>query len=84
MHFVTLNVFPDFIQVLDIIKKHPIKTQHFSKHTLFTTIYLLQEQKLNHINYFEKELNIRNFVQSTERDVHMYAKFGGFTFYIFL
>jgi hypothetical protein len=39
----SLNVFPDFMQVLNIIKKHPIKIEHFSKHTLLTTIYLLQE-----------------------------------------
>jgi hypothetical protein len=25
-----------------------------------------------------------NFVQATEYDVHMYAKFGGLTFYAFL
>jgi hypothetical protein len=37
----SLNVFRDFIQVLNIIKKHTIKIEHISKHTLFTTIYLL-------------------------------------------
>jgi hypothetical protein len=25
-----------------------------------------------------------NFLQATEHDVHMYAKFGDFTFYVFL
>jgi hypothetical protein len=25
-----------------------------------------------------------NFVQAMENDVHMYAKFGGLTFYVFL
>jgi hypothetical protein len=49
-----LNMFPDFKQVLSIIKKHPIKIEHFSKHTLLTTIYLLQKEKLNHINYSDQ------------------------------
>jgi hypothetical protein len=53
-------------------------------HILFTTIYLLQEYKLNHGNYFKYKINMRNFVQSTEHDVHMYAKFGGLTCYKFL
>jgi hypothetical protein len=41
----------------------------------FTTIYLLHKQKLNHGNYFEGELNMENFVQDDEYDVHMYTKF---------
>jgi hypothetical protein len=43
-------------------------------HILFTTIYLLHKQKLNHGNYFEHELNMGNFVQDNEYDVHMYTK----------
>jgi hypothetical protein len=43
----------------------------------------LQEQKLNPRNYSEQEINIRNFVQAADNDVHMYAKFGGLTFYEF-
>jgi hypothetical protein len=35
-------------------------------------IYLLQEQELNHENYSEQELNMSNFVQANEYDVHMY------------
>ena len=53
-------------------------------HTLFTTFYLLQDQKLNPRHYYEKELNMRNYAQETDHDVHMYAKFGGLTFYEFL
>jgi hypothetical protein len=56
----------------------------FPKHTLFSTIYLLQKEILNHRNYFEQEINMINFVQATENDVHMYAKFGYLTFYAFL
>jgi hypothetical protein len=47
-------------------------------------LYLLQEQKLNPRNYSKWELNMSNFVQSTELNVHIYAKFGGFTFCGFL
>jgi hypothetical protein len=36
-------------------------------------VYLLQEEKLNPRNYSEQELNMDNFVQATEHDVHMYA-----------
>jgi hypothetical protein len=43
----------DFMQVLHIIYKHLTKNEYFSMHTLFSTIYLLQEQKLNHRNYSE-------------------------------
>jgi hypothetical protein len=38
-----LIMLSDFMQVINITKKHPIKIEHFSKHTLFATIYLLQE-----------------------------------------
>jgi hypothetical protein len=34
----------------------------FSKHILISIIYLLQEHKLNHINYFEWEINMEIFV----------------------
>jgi hypothetical protein len=49
----SLNIFSDFMQVLNIKRKHSTKNEYFPKHILFTTIYLLQEQKLNHRNYSE-------------------------------
>jgi hypothetical protein len=76
-----LNKISDFMQVLNSIRKHPIKDEYFPMHILFTTIYLLQEQKLNHRNYSEWEINMDNFIQDTEHDVHMYEKFGDLTFY---
>jgi hypothetical protein len=79
-----LNKISDFMQVLNSIRKHPTKDEYFPMHILFTTIYLLQEQKLNHRNYSEWETNMDNFVQDTEHDVHMYEKFGDLTFYDFL
>jgi hypothetical protein len=39
----------------------------------FFTIYLLRDQKLNYINYFEHEINMSNFVQATHHDANMYA-----------
>jgi hypothetical protein len=80
----SLNKFFDFIHVLYSITKHSVKNEYFSMHILFTTIYLLQEQKLNPRNYSKQELIMNNFVQSTEHDFHMYAQFGGLTFYEYL
>jgi hypothetical protein len=71
MHIIT---FSDFIQVLDIKRRHPTKNDYFSMHILFTRIYLLQEHKLNHRNYSKQKINMSNFVLATENDVHMYAK----------
>jgi hypothetical protein len=80
----SLNKFSNFIQVLYNIMKNWVKNEYFPMHILFTTIYSLSEQKLNHEQYCEQEINMRNFVQATEHDVNMYAKFGGLAFYEFL
>jgi hypothetical protein len=76
-----LTLLSDFIQVLYNIRKHWVKNEYFSMHILFTTIYSVQEHKLNHKQYSEQEVNMGNFVQATEPDVHMFAKFGGLAFY---
>jgi hypothetical protein len=44
----SLNKFYDFMQVLNIKRKHYTKDEYFPKQILFTIIYLLQEKKLNH------------------------------------
>jgi hypothetical protein len=36
----------DFMQVLNSIRNHSTKNEYFPMHIIFTTIYLLQEQKL--------------------------------------
>jgi hypothetical protein len=46
-----LTIHSDFMQVLNIKMKHYTKNEYFSKHNLFTTIYLMQEQKLNPNKY---------------------------------
>jgi hypothetical protein len=38
-----LNKFSDFMEILNSIRKHPSKNEYFTKHILFSTIYLLQE-----------------------------------------
>jgi hypothetical protein len=72
------------MQVLHSIYKHPTKNEYFPTHILFSIIYLLQEHKLNHINYFEQELIMGNFLHANDNDLHMYAKFGGLSFHAFL
>jgi hypothetical protein len=49
----SLNKFSDFILGLNSIKKYSAKRGHFPMHILFSTIYLLQEEILNHRNYFK-------------------------------
>jgi hypothetical protein len=72
------------MQILNSTRKHLTKNEYFPMLILFTIIYLLPEQKLNYINYSEHEINMSNFVQATEHDFHLYAKFGGLTCYEFL
>jgi hypothetical protein len=50
----------------------------------YLLIFLLQKQKLNHINYYEQEIKMDIFVQVNYHDVHMYTKFGYSYFYGFL
>jgi hypothetical protein len=57
----SLNKLTDFMQVLNIMRNHSTKNGYFPKNILFTTIYLLQEQKLNPRNYSEQELHVGNF-----------------------
>jgi hypothetical protein len=42
---------------------------------LFSTIYLLQEQKLNYRNYYVQELIMGFFLQATGYGVHLRANF---------
>jgi hypothetical protein len=83
MHYKSLNKFYNFMQDLNSIRTYSTKNRYFHGHILFSTIYLLREQKLNHRNY-SKQKNMSNYVQVTEHAVSMYAKFGDFTFYVFL
>jgi hypothetical protein len=51
MHLMSLNMLSDFMIVLNSMRKHPTKDEYFTKHIQFTTIYLLQKQKLNPNKY---------------------------------
>jgi hypothetical protein len=42
-----LIMFSNFMQGLNSTRKHYTKNEYFPMHILFSTIYLLQEQKLN-------------------------------------
>jgi hypothetical protein len=43
MHFVSVNKFYDFMQVISSIGEHPTKNEYFSMHILFSIIYLMQK-----------------------------------------
>jgi hypothetical protein len=47
MHYKNLTELSDFKQVLYSIRKHWAKNEYFPMDILFSTIYLLQEHKLN-------------------------------------
>jgi hypothetical protein len=74
MHYMHLIFIYDFLHVLYSAGKLSTKNEYFSKHILFSTIYLLQEQKLNPRNYSEQEIIMTIFVQANYHDVHMHAK----------
>jgi hypothetical protein len=80
MHLMSINNLSDFIQVIYSKRTNYAINEYFTKHIQFTTIYLLLRQKSNPKKYSEQKINMEKFVQSTEHDVHMYAKFGGLTF----
>jgi hypothetical protein len=70
-----LIILYDFIQDLNIKRRLYTKDDYFSTNMLFTTIYLLQEQKLNHNNYFEQKINMIYFIQSNKYYMFINAKF---------
>jgi hypothetical protein len=47
MGIMALTTLYDFMQVLNSTREFATKNYYFPMHTLFTIIYLLQEQKLN-------------------------------------
>jgi hypothetical protein len=51
----------DFMQVLNSVREFYIKNQYFSSHRLFSTISLLQKQRLNPKNYSKRYLIMEFF-----------------------
>jgi hypothetical protein len=74
MHFLNLNNISDVMEVLNIKSKHPTKNVYFSNHTLFSRIYLSQEQRLNPGTYSKKKINMSYFIQAKEYDMNIHAK----------
>jgi hypothetical protein len=72
------------MQVLNSTRKHSTKNEYFPSHILFTIIYLLSEEILNHRNYFEQEINMINFAYATDCNVHMHASMQCIIMHIFL
>jgi hypothetical protein len=65
----------DFMQVLNSGRNVYTKNYYFPKHILFTTISLLQKQRLNPRNYSKKEIIMKLFLWATGDAINMYAKF---------
>jgi hypothetical protein len=77
-------VLSDYMKLLNSTRKHPTNNEYFSRHILFTTMYLLQEQKLNPKNYSEQDINMSNFIQAKEYDMIMYSNFQCMNIHVFL
>jgi hypothetical protein len=59
MHLIIIS---DFMQVLKSARNVYTKNYYFPKHILFTTISLLQKQRLNPRNYSKQEIIMELFV----------------------
>jgi hypothetical protein len=55
-------MFSDFLQVLHSARKLYTKNQYFSNPKLFSTISLLQKNRLNPGNYYKQQLIMELFV----------------------
>jgi hypothetical protein len=64
MQFISLNMLYDFIQIIYSMRQYYTKVEYFSKHILFTTIYLLLEQNLNPRHYSKQGNNFDHFCTS--------------------
>jgi hypothetical protein len=74
MGIMALTTLYDFKKVLNSTRNFATKNYYFPMHILFTTIYLLQKQKLNPRIYSKQELIMSIFVQSTDHNINMHAK----------
>jgi hypothetical protein len=74
MHYIHLILTSNFLHVLSSTRKLYTKNYYFSKHKLFSTNSLLQEQRLSLRNYSKQELIIKSFVQPTNHNVNIHAK----------
>jgi hypothetical protein len=56
----------DFMQVQNNARNVYTKNHYFSKHILFTTVSLLQKQRLNPKNYSKQEIIMKLFYEPLE------------------
>jgi hypothetical protein len=61
------------MQVILSKRKHSTKDEYFYHHIQFPTIYLLQEQRLNHNNYSGQKINMNYFIQANGYYLDMHA-----------
>jgi hypothetical protein len=61
----------DFIQVLNTARDIYTKNYYFSNSKLFSTISLLQKQRLNPRIYSKQEIILKLFLRSTGDDMNM-------------
>jgi hypothetical protein len=73
MHFMNLIMLSDYMKALNSTRTLPTNNEHFPMHTLFSTIYLWQEQRLNHNHYFGWKINMNYFIQVSGCDLDMHA-----------
>jgi hypothetical protein len=84
MHYIHLILLYYFLLILNSAREHPTKNLYFSKHISISTIYLLQEQRLNPKTYYNQELIMEIFVCTTGNDMNMLAKIQSIIKYIYL
>jgi hypothetical protein len=65
----------DFMQVLNSARDIYTKNYYFSNSKFFSTILLLQNQRLNPGNYSKQEIIMKLFLWATGDDMDIYAKF---------
>jgi hypothetical protein len=64
----------DFMQVPNSARDIYTKNHYFSNSNLFSTISLLQNQRLNPGNYSKQEIIMKRFVWATGDDMDMHEK----------
>jgi hypothetical protein len=64
MKIMALIILYDFMQVLNSTRRYYTSNEYFYRYIILSTIYLLQEKKLNPRNYSKLEIIMSNFVHA--------------------
>jgi hypothetical protein len=62
------------MQGLKSTREFATKNYYFPMHSLFTTIYLLQEKELNPRDYSKQELIMSILLHATDHEINMHEK----------